>query len=65
MPTTLLPPRQRRYKSGQKVLVSGQYTNTDGDQVTCVKGEIFPPTPRPRMTWKLSDSSRGKHGPSA
>lgn len=47
-----------RYKPGEKVKVSGQYTNTDGGQATCVKGEVFPPLPRPRMTWKLTDRTR-------
>ena len=45
------------YKPGMKVPVSGQYTNTDGRQVTCVKGEKFPPG-RAGLTWKLTDRTR-------
>lgn len=47
-----------RYKPGQIVKVSGQYTTSDGHQVTCVKGERFPPTSRAGLTWKLTDRSR-------
>lgn len=52
--------RPKRYKPGETCKISGQYTNTDGDQITMVKGATFPATPRPRMTWRLSDESRGK-----
>lgn len=47
-----------RYKPGQKVPVSGQYTDSDGRQVTMVKGKTFPPSFRPNMTWKLTDRTR-------
>ena len=47
-----------RYKPGQRVPVSGQYTTSDGYQVTCVRGEIFPPTPRQKMTYRLTDRTR-------
>lgn len=48
-----------RYKPGQTCKQSGQYGNADGDQITMVRGETFPPTPRPNMTWRLTDASRG------
>ena len=47
-----------RYKPGQRVPVSGQYTDSLGRQVTCVKGEPFPPTHMPNHTWKLTDRTR-------
>lgn len=51
-----------RYKPGQRVPVSGQYSDTDGNQRTCTKGEHFPPTVRSGLTWKLTDASRGNRG---
>ena len=48
-----------RYKPGMYVWISGQYVDSDGNQRTCVKGSVFPPTVRPGLTWKLSDESRG------
>lgn len=47
-----------RFKPGEKCPVSGQWTLTDGTQATVTKGEPLPPTPRPRMGWKLTDASR-------
>jgi hypothetical protein len=47
-----MPPK---YKPGQKVPVSGQYPlvgpkgGATGQEVTAVKGEPFPPTPKPGM----------------
>lgn len=52
--------RTDRFSPGETCQKSGQYTLTNGDQITMVKGETFPPTPRPRMGWKISDVSRGK-----
>lgn len=49
-----------RWKPGETCPKSGQWSLTNGDQVTLVKGETFPPTPRPRMTYKLTDQSRGR-----
>lgn len=51
--------RTDRFRPGEKCLKSGQYSDTSGNQITMVRGEIFPPTVRPRMSWKLSDESRG------
>lgn len=52
--------RTDRFKPGETCLKSGQYTLTDGTQATIVKGEVFPPTPRKGMGWKLTDASRGR-----
>lgn len=46
------------YKSGQTVPQSGIYgmynaQNKKCNEVTCVKGELFPPTPSPDMHYKL------------
>jgi hypothetical protein len=54
-----------RYRSGQKVPVSGQYAVIDpygrntGYEVTVVRGEPFPPTSSPGYTFVLVD--RTKH----
>lgn len=50
----------RRHKPGETCKVSGQYSLTDKTQTTLVKGDTFPPTPRPRMGWKLTDKTKGK-----
>ena len=50
--------RWLRYKPGQRVPQSGQYTTSDGYQVTCVRGERFPPSPRPHQTYRLTDKTR-------
>ncbi len=47
-----------RYKPGKTCKVSGQYTDSDGHQITMVKGKTFPATQRPGMTWKLTDRTR-------
>jgi hypothetical protein len=55
-------------KPGQKALVSGQYglRGPRGGSVereaTIVAGEPAPPTPRPKMTWKLADPTKHKRG---
>lgn len=51
------------YKSGQSVPQSGIYGlyNSQGqkvNEVTCVKGESFPPTPEPNMHYKLVRATR-------
>jgi hypothetical protein len=55
----------KRFKPGQTVPVSGQYPvlgprggNTN-QEITAVKGEPFPPTPKPGMTYGKPD--RTKH----
>ncbi len=50
-----------KYKPGQKVPVSGQYKNTaTGTEITSVKGEIFPPTPKPNQNYFLEDKTKHK-----
>jgi len=51
-----------RYKPGTTCKQSGQYSDSDGNQITMVKGNTFPATKRPNMTWKLTDASRGDRG---
>jgi len=58
----LLITKRLRYKPGTTCKQSGQYTDSDGDQITMVKGKTFPATKRPKMTWRLSDESRGNRG---
>lgn len=52
--------RVDRFSPGETCPKSGQWTLTDGTQATVTKGEPMPPTPRPRMGWRLTDESRGK-----
>lgn len=52
-----------QYQPGEIVPQSGiygQYSNsgTKENEVTCVKGEPFPPTPKPRMYYKLIRATR-------
>jgi hypothetical protein len=50
------------FKPGDTVPVSGQYRNTTtGYEVTLVKGEKFPPTPRPGQMYELVDRTRHKY----
>lgn len=58
----LLLTKRLRYKPGTTCKVSGQYVDSDGNQITMVKGKTFPATVRPDMTWRLSDASRGNRG---
>ena len=54
------------YKPGMKVPTSGQYAYVGPrgkvykTEVTSVKGESFPPTPKPKMGYVLVDKT--KHG---
>ena len=54
------------YKPGSTVPVSGQYglVGPRGKlfktEVTAVKGEHFPPTPKPGMTFVLTDKTKHK-----
>ncbi|MGX2968227.1 hypothetical protein ACWIW6_09275 [Ursidibacter sp. B-7004-1] len=52
-----------RYNPGDIVPQSGIYgqyssTGTKENEVTCVKGERFPPAPRPNMYYKLVRATR-------
>ena len=56
----------QRYKPGQKAERSGQYGITGprggdtGEERTIVRGEPFPPTPKPGQQYRLKDPT--KHG---
>ncbi len=65
-----MPVAKKIFKPGEEVLRSGQYglvgprgANT-GEERTLVKGEPFPPTPKPKMGFVLEDPTyhrkRGK-----
>jgi len=53
---------------GSKAPVSGQYGikgprgGDTGKEVTAVKGEPLPPTPKPRMQYVINDRTRNKSG---
>jgi hypothetical protein len=54
-------------RSGAKVPRSGQYQQTgprggQGKEVTSVKGERLPPTPKKGMTYRLVDPTKNKSG---
>ncbi|NVM54527.1 MAG: YjzC family protein [Candidatus Helarchaeota archaeon] len=53
------------FKSGQKAPISGQYKiigprGKKGPERTVVKGEPFPPTPKPKSTYTLVDPTKHK-----
>ena len=54
-------------KPGSKVPVSGQYAYVGPrgkvykTEITSVKGEPLPPTPKPNMGYKLVDKTKHKH----
>ncbi len=59
--------KSRGLKPGAKVPRSGQYQQTgprggQGKEVTSVKGERLPPTPKKGMTYKLVDPTKNKSG---
>lgn len=52
---------------GSKAPVSGQYQQIgqrggSGKEVTVVKGEPMPPTPKPGMSYNLVDATKNKSG---
>lgn len=54
-------------KPGARVPRSGQYQETGprggkGKEVTSVKGERLPPTPKKGMTYRLVDATKNKSG---
>lgn len=52
---------KKRFTPGEKVTESGQYKNTSTDtEVTCVKGERFPPTPGPNQKYVSVDQTKHK-----
>ena len=58
---------RKTHKPGEVVEVSGQYKRLNaqgksaGTEVTVVKGERFPPTPKKRQTYQLSDKTKHKN----
>jgi len=56
-----------KMKPGQKADRSGQYQQVGprggkGKEVTVVKGEPLPPTPKKGMAYKLVDATKNKSG---
>lgn len=53
--------KPRTFRPGEKCPKSGQYINTmTRTEVTVVKGESFPPTPKPNQRYKLVDKTKHK-----
>ncbi len=52
---------KKRFSPGSVVEESGQYKNTSTDtEVTSVKGERLPPTPKPGQKYVLVDKTKHK-----
>jgi len=52
---------KNQFKPGQKAPTSGQYKNSrTGTEVTVVKGEPLPPTPKPGQSYSLADKTKHK-----
>lgn len=55
---------QKKYKPGEIVPRSGQYAKigprggNTGEEITSVKGKIFPPSKKPKITYKLVDPTK-------
>ena len=55
-------------KPGEKADISGQYERIGphggktGQEVTVVKGEPLPPTPKPGETYRIVDKTKHKRG---
>ena len=59
--------RKKTYRPGEKADRSGQYIEVGprggkGKEVTVVKGEPLPPTPKPNMGYVIVDPSKNKSG---
>jgi hypothetical protein len=59
--------KNKGLKPGQTAPKSGQYVQVGprggkGKEVTVVKGEPMPPTPKPGMTFTLTDATKNKSG---
>ena len=51
----------KNYSPGEKAPRSGQYKNTStGYEVTVVKNEPLPPTPKPKQKYVLVDKTKHK-----
>lgn len=61
-------PKESSHKPGQKAPASGQYPiigpkgGNTGAERTIVKGEPFPPTPKPNQTYGTPDKTKTKPG---
>ena len=54
-------PRKKTYKPGEKAPTSGQFKNTKTKrEVTVVRGEPFPPTPKKGQNYILVDPTKHK-----
>jgi len=54
--------RKKYFKPGEKAKVSGQYENIKtGREVTVTQGEPFPPTPKKRQGYILTDPTKHKN----
>lgn len=56
-----LRPGQETPRSGQYEQIGARGART-GHEVTSVRGERLPPTPRPGMSYKLVDPTKHKSG---
>ena len=59
--------KPKKFKPGEKAPLSGQYRQRGprggkGKEVTVVKGEPLPPTPKRKMTYDLVDPTDNKSG---
>ena len=53
---------KKTYSPGEKAPKSGQYKNTgSGFEVTVVKDEPLPPTPKPKQKYVLVDKTKHKN----
>ncbi len=54
-------PGKKRFKPDESVPISRQYKNTStGNEVTSVKGEPLPPTPKSGQRYVLVDKTKHK-----
>jgi len=54
--------KTKYFKPGEKAKVSGQYKNIKtGREVTVTQGEPFPPTPKKRQGYILTDPTKHKN----
>lgn len=60
MSTTPLKPGQITPRSGQYQQIGPR--GGPGKEVTAVRGEPLPPTPKPGMTYQLVDPTKNKSG---
>lgn len=59
--------KDKGLKPGQTAPKSGQYVQVGpkggkGNEVTVTKGEPMPPSPKPGMTYNLTDPTKNKSG---